>query len=119
MIAKIKKSIQDRKLNKIIKDQLLEIETLKSALNRSLELVDQNQISIGQLQNRCYQLQVGKDAYRTSQALCLELFKNLLRQETQLFKDANSGWIEQINVLKEQVTNLMIRINFIENSGHD
>lgn len=81
MMKKIAKGFRDRKQEKLIKkyeDKISLLESINQDLHNQLQ---QEQVSIGQWQNKCFQTQLELDAYRKAQSQAMDIFKNHYERE--------------------------------------
>ncbi len=102
MIKRIKKKIKETKEGKAIKKYENQISELNALNHRLQTQLSESQVSIGQWQNKLYQVQAQYDALRIAQINMLEPFKNLLMTEASLFQEANKVWVQRFDDIERK-----------------
>ena len=97
------KNLLKSKQERLIIKQEKEIKRL-SELNSALQIkISESLLSIGQWQNKLYNLQTQHDALRVAQTIALEPFKNLLQYEAGVFIEANKIWKEKFDDIYKKI----------------
>jgi hypothetical protein len=114
MIAEIQEKMKAKKNERLLKQHERSIASLTEMTAQLQSQIQQEQITIGQWQNKLFAKQLELDAYRTAQSRAMDIFKAHYEQEKRDFMEYNSTWRDIIRKMELNISQLTDRVIELE-----